>query len=329
MNNTKINKRFDYLDLIRGTLLLYVILVHMSQSYGLITFDGSKSNIVFDILSFFMAPFYFFSGFLFSNKRGFKEYTINKIYKLLLPYLFWTIISLPIFYINRYIITGDFHLLEPFKSFIFTLAVSSNTPLWFFISLFAVNIIYYIIDKYKVYYVIILAFIFSLIMHNRIQLLSWGNISLGLVYFYLGHLFREKSLTINMNKSLYMISALVIFSLICILDTQNLAFVMLYQRKGFFILNLPYCLAACYLLWWLSIRIQNIHFINWIGQYSLALFASHRIILNWIYDPFIRYVNPNISYTTYILIGYTFIILSYYIIVKLSKKYYPCAIGLK
>ena len=64
--------RLDNLDLIRGILILYVVLYHMSSQYGIINFQGTKSHIIFDLLSFFMAPFYFFSGFLFSNKREFK-----------------------------------------------------------------------------------------------------------------------------------------------------------------------------------------------------------------------------------------------------------------
>ena len=278
--------RLDNLDLIRGILILYVVLYHMSSQYGIINFQGTKSHIIFDLLSFFMAPFYFFSGFLFSNKREFKEYVTNKIHNLLIPYLFWTAVSLPIFYISNFITTGEIHFISPFKSLIGTLAVSSNTPLWFFISLFFVNIIYYCISKYKnINIIIFISFLFALLVHNRIQIFSWGNISLGLVYFHLGYTFAKYAKADMINKKTYLIGAIIVFILIFICNTQNLAFVTLYQRKGLFLLNLPYSIAACYILWYCSIRIRKISFVNWVGRHSLVLFASHQFILIFIYDP--------------------------------------------
>ena len=81
--------RFRELDLIRGALVLYVVFYHMSLAYGYILFDSSDRPAFYFIMSFFMVPFYFFSGFLFSSKRNTMSYIRNKFKKLVLPYVFW------------------------------------------------------------------------------------------------------------------------------------------------------------------------------------------------------------------------------------------------
>lgn len=102
---------------------------------------------------------------------------------------------------------------------------------------------------------------------------------------------------------------------------------LLYQREGLFVLNLPFSLAACYLLWFITRKIRKANVISWIGNNSLVLFASHRIILNWIYDPIIRYYNPDTTYCEYMLTGGVIILFAYVVLTLTLKKYFPKAMG--
>lgn len=108
-------KRLDYLDLMRGFLILYVVFVHMSLTNGYITFGNHKGHVVFDIFSFFMVPFFINSGYFFcscinkntNSKRKIaliKDYVIRKVKKLLYPWAFWSVVSLAVFYIYRIVI---------------------------------------------------------------------------------------------------------------------------------------------------------------------------------------------------------------------------------
>lgn len=101
------NNRIQYLDLIRGGLILYVVFYHMSMQFGLISYESGNRPLLFSIMSFFMTSFYFFSGFLFSSKRSASDFVYNKVRKLLFPYVFWSVISLVVYYANRYILTSQ------------------------------------------------------------------------------------------------------------------------------------------------------------------------------------------------------------------------------
>jgi len=286
-------------------------------------------------MSFFMTSFYFFSGFLFSSKRSASDFVYNKVRKLLFPYVFWSVISLVVYYANRYILYGTIDFSAPFYSLVSTGALASNTPLWFFFSLFSVSIIYYFIDVYvQGYYKHILilgSFLFAFLVHNRMQILSDGNIALGLVYYHLGYFFKrlltEKK---DFPDIKILVLTIVIFVLILFFNRQDLSFVLLYQRTGSFLLNLPYSLCACYILWYIGCKIGSAKYLVLIGEYSLTLFASHRIILNWIYDPIVRYLNPQflITYYEYMLVGGSVILVFYLILVLLLKKIFPQVIGL-
>lgn len=67
-----------------------------------------------------MTSFYFFSGFLFSSKRSASDFVYNKVRKLLFPYVFWSVISLVVYYANRYILYGTIDFSAPFYSLVST-----------------------------------------------------------------------------------------------------------------------------------------------------------------------------------------------------------------
>ena len=323
--------REQSLDLIRGGLILYVVFYHMSLTYGVISFNSGDMPIFYDIMSFFMAPFYFFSGYLFSAKRSPIEFVKNKTNKLLIPYLFFAIVSLIVYYINRFCLFGTIDFKEPFRQFISTAGLGSDTPLWFFFSLYFVSIVYYLVDKYCSKYrliFILLCFLFSIIVHDKTQILSCGNIALGIVYYFFGNQFHRIISNKKVNDSLLFIIAVLVFVAITLFDRQNFSFVLLQQRNGSFILNLPFSLSACYILYYIGNKVKSLPVINFIGCYSLVLFASHRIILNWIYDPIIMKLLPGISFCIYTILGFIVIISIYLLLLVILKKYAPKLIGL-
>lgn len=331
---TNIKKgRLANLDMIRGLCILYVVFYHMSTQYGLISHGSTNGHDFFDVMSFFMTPFYVFSGFLFSCKREPKAFVMNKIQKLIIPYLFWSGLSIVAFLVYQYFSMGIVHLASVFEGFPSTLALRSDTPLWFFISLFAVSVIYYFIhqclsNRQKDFF-ILLCFVFAYIVHNRLQLFSWGNISLGLVYYHLGYLFRKwSSHAGEAVLARWFVVAVAVFVLFNIFAPQNMSFVLLVVREGNFMLNLPYSLSACFILWFITRKIDNTNLISRTGQYSLTLYASHRIILNWCFDPIVRYIKPGISYCEYMLIGGGIILVIYMILLLTLKRYCPRLIGL-
>lgn len=301
--------RIGNLDAIRGFCVVLVVIVHMSLTNGLIIFGVDNGYVIFDILSFYMPPFYFFSGFLFSDKRNPTDYIRNKSKKLGLPYLFFGLLSVVVFWISKYCTTGEIPWFAPLGSMKSTMGLLSNTPLWFLFSLFAVTIIYYFINKYfkKKWYIdifVVLCFVFAFLIHDKIQLLSCGNIALGIVYYHLGYKLKKLSERKNITQTSIFLVSLSVFLIISYFDPQRMSFVLLNQIKGHFLLNLPWSLSVCYILWFLNIKIAWSRYLSPLGFHSLVIFTSHRICLNWIYDPIIRYLNPYIDYSEYILMGH-------------------------
>ena len=78
------NERIAYFDWIRGLMILWMLIYHISLNYGRITFavpeDGAS---IFTAMSFFMAPFYVGAGYFFSFKKDFGTFFKNQIKKYL------------------------------------------------------------------------------------------------------------------------------------------------------------------------------------------------------------------------------------------------------
>ena len=121
-----------------------MLVVHISLNYGYIKWGVPSTGInAFSLMSFYMSPFYLFSGYLFSNKRDFRGFTMNKVRKLFLPYLVFTLFGILVF--EGYSLLSKQSLDSGFlNSFLPTAAFNTNTPCWFFISLFFVCEFYYI-----------------------------------------------------------------------------------------------------------------------------------------------------------------------------------------
>ena len=97
-------KRIDKFQALRGICILAVILIHC-QNYNL--FDGSVSSYLYffgrNVISFPVSVFMFISGYFvnpdrFIENRGgtAREYITKRAQRLLLPYLFWSVIYMMI-----------------------------------------------------------------------------------------------------------------------------------------------------------------------------------------------------------------------------------------
>lgn len=131
-------KRIDYLDVAKGIGIILVILGH------LVCYNSKLSCIIF---SFHMPLFFFISGILYRDKDSrFFDFIKHKCKKLLVPYLcFWFIALL--FFIVKGIIK-EFNVKELFYD-VYTGAPNQYYmgSIWFMLSLFFVELLFYICYK--------------------------------------------------------------------------------------------------------------------------------------------------------------------------------------
>mgnify|MGYP000345723560 FL=1 len=139
-------KRIEFIDLAKGLCISLVLLYHIHDF---------ETNVERALLFFRMPLYYFLSGIFFKDYSGFIDFSIRKINKLIVPYLFFFLagyIAGMIGYFLHFYEKGIVE--EPFRwNMIFDVFtklgrgenIGYNAPIWFLISLFEVNIMFYLL----------------------------------------------------------------------------------------------------------------------------------------------------------------------------------------
>lgn len=152
--------RDNSFDLLKGFLIILVVLGHAVHFANRSTGMNVWVNPVFNIIyTFHMPLFIFVSGYFFpsSLKRNFKEVTINKFCRLLLPAIVYSICMI-LFYV---LITGDIH---PQAKFLYI----QYKTYWYLICVFLLTLIYWSFfrSNAKVKYVFVLTYLLLLIIYD-------------------------------------------------------------------------------------------------------------------------------------------------------------------
>ncbi len=325
------SNRNTTIDEVKGICLLHMLLLHLLIIHGTIDFTGTGAGLYFHLMEFFMIPFYIFSGFFFSNKRGFKEFISHKARRLLVPLLFWSAISLPFYYLFQYYTHGFVQWEQPFPLFFTIGSLSSNDALWFLFSLFFVNVIFYFVSTKLKNERLLLLFVIACFIYACIDryylpcFFSSSNISLGIVYFFIGY--KLKTTQFNFLHWKYLLLPVVLFISISFFDPQWMQIVTLYQPEGFFTLNLVYALSGTYILWFVFSRLPHIKLLSYFGSNSMCFYFWHMIPLRLIFDPIIKNYMPHISSVQYALMGGGIILVTGWLIDRYASRYCPILIG--
>lgn len=328
-------KRINHFDWIRGCMIIWMLVYHISINYGQIKFGVAENGpSVFSFMSFFMAPFYVISGFFFSNKSNFKSFIENKIRKLFIPYCTFTFWGIIIFETYCYLtkgVWGSLRLLEAIP----TGGFRANTSLWFFISLLFCNAFYYLFTKWRggryTHFLVSICFILAFLTHNKPQILGYGNVLLGLSFIHIGAIL--KNYNEQLNKPLFVIIGLFFCLFIAVFAPQRIEFVRNYLVQGNYFLNYIYTVSACFALWGISQMWEHNNLIGrgliYLGRNSLVVFAFHRPVLNWVIEPIVRLLNPDVSYYWFLVISLICILLLYVPLYFFLRKNFPILIATK
>ena len=192
--------------------------------------------------------------------------------------------------------------------------------------------IYFFVSKrnfWQRFLFIILCLFFAFLTNGKTQIFGYGNILLGLVYFYVGILFKEYEPYIRRKRVILV--AVCLYILISIFDPQRLSFVLNLQVCGLYALNLLFSVAAMIICWNIASLWKYDGFIGrnicFIGQNSLVLFASHRPILNYIIQPALNHFVPNLGYPAFLIVAFILILAFYYVLNLAGRKFFPFLLG--
>lgn len=181
-----INKRMSWVDIAKGIGIMLVVLGHMNV-------PGFVGKYIY---SFHMPLFFFLSGYVYSSNKytNFSSLLKNKARFLLIPYVYFSLITVFIYFLL------DYNLVM-LKNVLYGVLIGTggSTALWFLVCLFITELLYYSIIKlckYKIQYIVIVLVMSSIIGYlisiDRMILLWKINVSFtSLVLFGVGNVFNK------------------------------------------------------------------------------------------------------------------------------------------
>ncbi len=118
--------RIEYINLAKGLCMIIVVIYHAGAPYDL--FPGMTSLLI--------PPYIILSGLFFKEYCNFKEFLVKKINGILIPFLFFYLVSYAIFYVGRRILPTWPDDIASGILDVFTHRDMFNGPLWFLLCLF-------------------------------------------------------------------------------------------------------------------------------------------------------------------------------------------------
>ncbi|MDR1564700.1 MAG: acyltransferase family protein [Oscillospiraceae bacterium] len=188
-------ERLAWIDIARGFGICLIVLGHVNQYCG--------PRIVYNyIYSFHVPLFFLISGLVFSVASPPKEFFFKKIRTLLIPFFVFAYLSMLVFYITTDGLGIDlpfrYQLYHPIWKAALNVIYGStiqghlfaNTPLWFLPCIFALQAIYYPIEKYLI---------------KKYNWGVYGHISLGVLVFLIVSMIPLPDMPFSMSQALHML----------------------------------------------------------------------------------------------------------------------------
>ena len=309
-------KRIDYIDLAKGLCILLVVFHHMASYYN---WDYPLWTT---LQSFRMPLYYFLSGLFFKEYGGGVDFFKRKTNKLLIPFLFFYLLSsIPLTIVVQH------------RDYIDALIAFSNGwdfengRIWFLLSLFEINLIFYflfILFKNCQWLLFLSVFTIGIlglmISPYEIKYRCFLDSSFtALPFFYLGYVLHRKTNFLDKKLKIWQDFIFIIFSI---------SFLMFFSSKQDFGQNVysnyylvyPCGIIGIFMVFVVSKRLSSLPFVSYIGRYSIIVLCTHMVVMK-VLRHLMRLTIIDESYTMWMNLILT--ILSMLIIIPLCRRYIP------
>lgn len=309
-------KRIDYIDLAKGVCILLVVFHHIASYYN-------WDYLLWVPLQSFRMPLYFLlSGLFFKDYEGFFDFFKRKTNKLLIPFLFFYFCtSLPLTIIVQQ---------RSFWDALMAFAIGwdfENGCIWFLLSLFEINIIFYSVymmlkksQELLAFFVILLGILGLILSTYEIKYRCFLDSSfVALPFFYFGFILYRHTNFLHCELKLWQDVLFIMFS-IC--------FLLIFSRQQDFGLNVysnyftvyPCGIIGTMMVFVIAKRLKYLPLLSYLGRYSIIVLCTHLIVMK-IFRHVMRYVIIDETYTMWI--NFILTVLSMLIIIPLCRKYIP------
>ncbi len=268
------SKRIEWIDNLKGILIILVVLGHVISSYNGAGITNRFCEIVFSIIySFHMAAFIFISGYLFKTSDNIKQNIMKKISSYGIPYIIFSFIWIMFKLIFSKYVNTTVDITDFFKILIFPISF-----MWFIYALLLMNILQVAIqEKIDKKILLLISFIFLLI--KPIIIKYYPNFSKLIIcdfmgfwfYFILGHYYGNKIIPFASKKIIYIIS-LIIFILL------NYVLIVLPSDFNFLQIFIT-SISGTIVTIGLAKKIDKFRLLQYIGRHTMSIYVLSSIII--------------------------------------------------
>lgn len=272
--------RINYIDFMKGLCILFIVISHTDDTI----FALAGHNLNFTLESFRIPMYYFISGLFFKRYDGFSDFTRRKVNNIVVPMIFFYLVAFVFIWLGQYLppaphYYGAFEwsmLTDPLFHRVFT----ANAPLWFLLSLFEVNLIFYALQRFLPNRIWVGCTCMGLSIigwycgqHHVALPLVLDTAFIGLPYFVLGSEAKRHNALLPHRYDRWGWVALIV--LLCSLYPFAQQINIFYQVfPNYLYLYLVPIISILTLLWACK-RLPYIPVINYIGRYSIVVLCTH------------------------------------------------------
>ena len=314
--------RINFIDLAKGICVIMMVLVHVDEKI----FNPSKFE------DFILPIFFVMSGYFFKPYK-FGTFITKKINYILIPFLFWVLlvdlwhlihipdVTTPS--IMRFIDDPFYHFIE------------ANGPLWFLLSLFYVNMIFYLITiifqdiKFIFLASVLFGFIgFLLDSQSKILPLWIDSAFSSLPYFFFGYACNKKGIfekNISISGNIIIGISLIVLSYLICIPTESSLNLWSNIFGGNSILSYLCGIGKVTGILFICKGIQWLPLVSYFGRYTMIILCTHYPLLTYIphfYEKHFGIILEPISLAVIIMVTMC-------IAVMICKTYLPHVSGLK
>ena len=329
------NNRIVWVDIAKGIGIILVLIGHISQN----------KNLHYFIYSFHMPLFFIISGYLYSEKE---QYVRKKAKSILLPYLFWSIVSFLYWVlIERNLRTQNLNPIIPATNILIARGGEDNyifnVALWFLPCLFVTEVMFHFLKKriknIKILSIIILFFsilgyIYSKL--NFIRLPFCLDITLIAIGFYfLGYLWKQKieiafkQFNNKIWKSYIIIGVMTIVTVVVSQINYGMSMNSLKFNNYFF--TYIASISGCLVIYIISNIINKNRMLQFLGRNTLIIMCIHEPIKRILIEIIHRVTNISTEILRNNIFGIIFITVILLIVllpcIYIINRYFPILIG--